>query len=100
MFDWRRPTNLGVKDGRLARCRRSPNCVSSQADPTDKEHYIAPIHGTMEAVRAAVNDPQFQKAMTNVNTPIQYLDAPAFQAFVKSDGERLASVVRKMGKTQ
>ena len=53
-----------------------------------------------EAVRTAVNDPQFQKAMTNVNTPIQYLDAPAFQAFVKSDGERLASVVRKMGKTQ
>ena len=56
MFDWRRPTNLGVKDGRLARCRRSPNCVSSQADPTDKEHYIAPIafSGTMEQLRRAI----------------------------------------------
>ena len=56
MFDWRRPTNLGVKDGRLARCRRSPNCVSSQADPTDKEHYIAPIAfgGTMEQLRRAI----------------------------------------------
>lgn len=56
MFDWRRPTNLGVKDGRLARCRRSPNCVSSQADPADKEHYIAPIayEGSMEALRKAI----------------------------------------------
>lgn len=53
-----------------------------------------------EAVRSAVNDPDFQKAMTNVNTPIQYQDAPEFAAFVKADGERLAEVVRKMGKTQ
>ena len=43
MFDWRRPTNLGVKDGRLAPCRRTPNCVSSQADPLDRGHYIEPI---------------------------------------------------------
>src|SRR5215471_13358560 len=43
MFDWRRPENLGVKDGRLAPPRRTPNCVSSQADPADAEHYIAPI---------------------------------------------------------
>ena len=42
-FSWKRPDNLGVKDGRLARCKRSPNCVSSQADPSDREHYIAPI---------------------------------------------------------
>ena len=43
MFNWRRPDNLGVKDGRLARCRRSPNCVCSQDDPADREHYIEPI---------------------------------------------------------
>jgi uncharacterized protein (DUF1499 family) len=43
MLNWRRPTNLGAKDGRLAPCRRTPNCVSSQADPSDKEHYIEPI---------------------------------------------------------
>jgi len=56
MFSWKRPTNLGVKDGRLARCKRSPNCVSSQADPIDKEHYIAPISfsGTMEELRKAI----------------------------------------------
>ena len=56
MFDWRRPGNLGVKDGRLAPCRRSPNCVSSQADPSDRTHYIAPIafHGSMELLRKAL----------------------------------------------
>ena len=54
MFDWRRPQNLGVKDGRLAPCRRTPNCVSSQADPSDAEHYIAPLKGTIDAVRKAV----------------------------------------------
>jgi uncharacterized protein (DUF1499 family) len=54
MFDWRRPDNLGVTNGRLAPCRRTPNCVSSQADPSDPEHYIAALKGTMEAVRKAV----------------------------------------------
>ena len=54
MFNWRRPTNLGVHDGRLAPCRRSPNCVSSQADPSDREHYIAPLKASMEEVRKAV----------------------------------------------
>jgi uncharacterized protein (DUF1499 family) len=56
MFNWRRPDNLGVKNGRFAPCRRSPNCVSSQADPIDKEHYIAPIEfrGSMQSLRAAI----------------------------------------------
>lgn len=43
MFSWKRPANLGVRDGRLAPPRRTPNCVSSQADPSDAEHYIDPI---------------------------------------------------------
>ena len=56
MFNWRRPDNLGVTNGRLPPCRRSPNCVSSQADPIDKEHYIAPIEfrGSMQSLRAAL----------------------------------------------
>lgn len=54
MLSWKRPDNLGVRDGRLAPCKRSPNCVSSQANPADAEHYIAPLHGTMDAVRQAV----------------------------------------------
>ncbi|MHA1265820.1 MAG: DUF1499 domain-containing protein [Candidatus Helarchaeota archaeon] len=37
------PMNLGVKDGRLVDCPKSPNCVSTQADPNDSVHYIPPI---------------------------------------------------------
>ncbi|HEX6156146.1 MAG TPA: DUF1499 domain-containing protein [Burkholderiales bacterium] len=58
MFDWRRPGNLGVTNGRFAACRRTPNCVSSQADPSDREHYIAPIAfrgDAIAAVRKAVD---------------------------------------------
>ena len=56
MFSGTRPDNLGVNDGRLAPCKPTPNCVSSQADPADQEHYIAPIAftGTMMELRRAV----------------------------------------------
>jgi uncharacterized protein (DUF1499 family) len=56
MFSGTRPDNLGVKDGRFAACKTTPNCVSSQADPADREHYIAPIaySGTMHELRRAV----------------------------------------------
>jgi uncharacterized protein (DUF1499 family) len=54
VFSWKRPDNLGVSEGRLAPCKRSPNCVSSQADPADLEHYVPPIHGSMDAARKAV----------------------------------------------
>jgi uncharacterized protein (DUF1499 family) len=54
MYSLKRPDNLGVRDAMLAPCKHSPNCVSSQANPADREHYIAPIHATMDAVRRAV----------------------------------------------
>jgi uncharacterized protein (DUF1499 family) len=60
VFSWKRPDNLGVKDGKLAPPKRTPNCVSSQADAADAEHYIAPIAfkgdtaAAMVAVRKAV----------------------------------------------
>jgi uncharacterized protein (DUF1499 family) len=54
VFSWKRPDNLGVRDGRLAPCKRSPNCVSSQADPSDLEHYIAPIRGRIAAARSVI----------------------------------------------
>jgi uncharacterized protein (DUF1499 family) len=56
MFSWKRPGNLGVTNGRFAPCRRTPNCVSSQADAADAEHSIAPIafKGTAAQAMAAV----------------------------------------------
>jgi uncharacterized protein (DUF1499 family) len=60
VFSWKRPDNLGVNGGRLAPPKSTPNCVSSQADPADAEHYIAPIAfkgdaaAAMDASRKAV----------------------------------------------
>lgn len=44
------PAALGVRDGRLAPCPASPNCVSSQA--ADADHRIAPIAYTGNAADA------------------------------------------------
>jgi len=43
IFPGIRPGNLGAKDGRLRPAPRTPNAVSSQADPADATHYIAPL---------------------------------------------------------
>ena len=75
MFNWRRPTNLGVKDGRLAPCRRTPNCVSSQADPSDAEHYIASIPFKGDAITAVRNVVQAMPRTTIVSENKNYLYA-------------------------
>ena len=36
-----RPTNLGMREGKLAPCPESSNCVSSQS--TDEKHFIEPL---------------------------------------------------------
>ena len=56
MFSFKRPDNIGVVNGRLSPPKRTPNCVSSQADPGDREHYIAPLafRGDFSKVEAAV----------------------------------------------
>jgi uncharacterized protein (DUF1499 family) len=45
-----RPSNLGVRDGRLAACPDNPNCVSSQS--TDTVHAVAPLIYTGTATDA------------------------------------------------
>ncbi len=52
VFAGKRPSTLGVTDGRLSPPRRSPNSVSSQAEPADAGHYIAPIKFTGSAAAA------------------------------------------------
>jgi uncharacterized protein (DUF1499 family) len=48
-----RPANLGVRDGKLAPCPSSPNCVSSQS--TDKEHAVEPLRYTVPAPQAVAD---------------------------------------------
>ena len=42
-FSGKRPDNLGVKQGQLLPCPNTPNCVCSQANAGDQEHFIEPI---------------------------------------------------------
>jgi len=49
-FTGTRAQNLGVKDGSLAPCPNSPNCVSTQA--ADAKHAIAPLTYTSTQAEA------------------------------------------------
>lgn len=40
-FSGKKPNNLGLKDGKLAQCPGSPNCVNSQSQ--DSQSKIAPL---------------------------------------------------------
>jgi uncharacterized protein (DUF1499 family) len=51
-FAGQRPTYLGVKDGKLAACPTTPNCVNSQAERSDQEHFIAPFPLTTQPEEA------------------------------------------------
>ena len=43
-FAGKRPTNLGVKEGKLAPCPGTPNCVNSQSsDPKSKIEPLPPV---------------------------------------------------------
>ena len=44
------PANLGVRDGKLAPCPNSPNCVSTQSQ--DPRHQIDPIPYTTSPAEA------------------------------------------------
>jgi uncharacterized protein (DUF1499 family) len=75
MFNWRRPENLGVTNGRFAPCRRTPNCVSSQADPADIEHYTAPIPFRGDAIGAVRRALAAMPRVTIVSEKPNYLYA-------------------------
>lgn len=53
IFAGKRPNNLGVRDGKLAPCPNSPNCVSSQS--TDAVHQIAPLTFNTSPEQAIAN---------------------------------------------
>ena len=52
IFSGQRPDDLGTRDGRIAPCKKSPNCVSSSARIEDAEHFIAPFMFSDSAERA------------------------------------------------
>jgi uncharacterized protein (DUF1499 family) len=85
-----RPANLGAKDGRLAACPASPNCVSSQSG--DERHRIAPL--------AFIGDPDVafarlkqvlarRKDTTVIEEQAGYLRVELRTTFFVDDGEFL-----------
>ena len=65
---------LGVKEGMLRPCPRTPNCVSTQADPADAEHYVEPI-------------PLFESKETVLDRLADYIeDLPRAQVVEREDG--------------
>lgn len=58
----------------------------------------APIISTLrDAVRRAVQDPEFKATMEKIQTPIVYLDAPDFGKYWEADTRRLASALKGLG---
>jgi tripartite-type tricarboxylate transporter receptor subunit TctC len=53
-----------------------------------------------DAVRHAVQDPEFRSAMDKVQTPIAYQDADEFKVWWDRDAQRLAEVVKKIGRVE
>jgi tripartite-type tricarboxylate transporter receptor subunit TctC len=47
-----------------------------------------------DAVRQAVQDPDFRTAMAKVETPVSYLDAPDFRKFWDADAKKLTEAVK------
>jgi tripartite-type tricarboxylate transporter receptor subunit TctC len=52
------------------------------------------------AVREAANSPEFKGAMEKVQTPVSYLDAPAFRSYWERDAARLKLALEKIGKIE
>jgi uncharacterized protein (DUF1499 family) len=80
MFAGKRPPhlasqNLGHDIERLAPCKSSPNCVSSQADPKDEQHYIAPIALKGKAIAAVRKAVESMPRTTVVHVEPNYLYA-------------------------
>jgi tripartite-type tricarboxylate transporter receptor subunit TctC len=53
-----------------------------------------------DAVRRAVQDPEFKGAMDKVQVPIAYQDADEFRAWWEADAARLAEVIKAIGKIE
>jgi tripartite-type tricarboxylate transporter receptor subunit TctC len=53
-----------------------------------------------DAARRTVEDGEFKKSMANVNSPVDYKDAPEFAKYWQADAKRLAALVKIVGKVE
>ncbi len=89
-----------------------PNVPTFKESGYDIEYYLwtgffaprnvpADVFKTLrEATRQAAQDPEFRKGMDKIQTPIAYQDADEFKAWWDKDAEKIAAVVKRMGKVE
>jgi len=53
-----------------------------------------------EAIKQAVEDPQFRGAMEKIQTPVNYKDADEFKAWWDAEAVKLAQVIKAIGKVE
>lgn len=53
-----------------------------------------------EAARVAGNDPKVREVLLKAGSPVLYQDAPDFQRYVDADAQKMAEVVKKIGKLE
>lgn len=68
------PDNLGLTNGQLAPCPDTDNCVSSQADPNDTTHYIAPIAYQVEPSEAKAQLIEVLSSLPRANIVVDQSD--------------------------
>ena len=60
----------------------------------------AALNVLRDAVRRAMQDPEFKGAMDKVQVPIAYQDADEFRAWWDADASRLADVIKAIGRVE
>ena len=48
----------------------------------------------------AANDSRVREVINNAGSPILYQDTPEFEKYVQADAQRMAEVVKKIGKLE
>ncbi|MBE0550119.1 MAG: hypothetical protein IH627_21170 [Rubrivivax sp.] len=58
------------------------------------------MHELRAAAAKAATDPAVVQTITRAGSPIEYLDAPAFQAYWDADMKVMTQGVRRIGKVE
>lgn len=53
-----------------------------------------------DAAKMAASDEKVKSILENAGSPIQYLDAPAFQSYWNTDAKKMADIVKTIGKVE
>jgi tripartite-type tricarboxylate transporter receptor subunit TctC len=67
------------------------------APATTPEPIVEKLRAT---VRKVISEPALQQTILNAGSPIEYLDAPQFAAYWKTDAQTMTEAVKRIGKVE